>query len=303
MSRGKALLGAFLVALLFWLYARLGQLYVTSVLVPLRIQLPPGVALAVTPPSEIMVQLQGTGWRLLSLAVWGGTSEAAITVPPVGVPSTVGVGRQQLLHALSLPSGVVPLHVVPDTLTLSLEVVRQRRLPVRSQLRFAVPEGFVLTRLQLEPESVTVYGAERILGELVAAITPETTLAPRRQEFTFMQPLRVEAAGPVELRPQWVRLWGQLQPEAEVVLEDVPVEVVPGFFPAGHELLPRVVRVWVRGPLERLLRLSVRDVRVHVPRSLLLQDTLGVLRPQVEAPADLEVFRLEPPVLFHWQQR
>jgi hypothetical protein len=69
-ERIAVLSGAFAFALLFWAYVRLSQTYVTELRIPLRVELPPELALRTMPPPVLVVHVQGTGWQLLALEIW-----------------------------------------------------------------------------------------------------------------------------------------------------------------------------------------------------------------------------------------
>lgn len=296
--RGLSL--ALFAALTVWIYARLGQTYTVVLQLPLRFQLPPGRALAAAVPRHLTVHVQGTGWQLLGLQLWGHPPEVLLVVLE-GSPS-VGIGRQQLLRSLALPGTVVPLHLVPDTLMLQLEPARVRMLPVVAAVRPVIPEGFVLTRLQCEPESVAVQGAAGVIDSISSVSTVDTLLAIHQLHADVVLPVQVSSAVPVRLSPAQVRVRVDIQPEAEAVLEDVPIELVPNVGEDTHELLPRSVRVWVRGPLPRVAALWQHDVRVFVPYTELLRDTTGIVVPHVRVPPGVEVFRIEPATVFHWRR-
>ncbi len=297
-ARGVSL--ALLAALIVWVYARLGQTYTRVLQLPLRLQLPPGMALAVAIPPRLVVHVQGTGWQLLGLHLWGPLPEVLLTVPEGS--SSVGIGRQQLLRSLALPSTVVPLHLAPDTLTLQLEPAQVRMLPVVAAVRLSIPEGFVLTQLLVEPERIAVQGAARVLDSLTSVSTVDTSLVIRRLETDVVLPVQVGLGVPVHLHPERVRIRVYVQPEAEVVVEDVPIELVPRVGDQRHELVPHSVRVWVRGPLSRVVTLSRGDVRVFIPYAELLRDSTGLVVPQVRVPSGIEVFRIDPAFVFHWRR-
>lgn len=294
--------GAFVFALLFWVYARLSQTYVAELRVPIRVELPPERALRVVPPSTLSVHVQGTGWQLLALELWNRPREVVLSVAEFPEAATLGIGRQRLLQLLALPAGVIALHIVPDTLTLYLTRALVRRLPVVPAFRIELPPGFVVARLQFDPDSVTVRGAQEAVESLGAVFPAESRLLPTEWEFTRELPLMVLSSLPVRLEPERVRLSVRIEPEAEAVIDGVPVELSPAFLARGHVFSPLQVRLWVRGPLERVLALSPRELQVNLPAVELLRDTTGVLVPHVRSPEGIEVFRMEPPFLFHWQQ-
>ncbi len=289
-------------AFLFWAYARLSQTYVAELHIPLRVQLPPELALRKMPPPVLTVHVQGTGWQLLVLELWERPREGVLAVSEAQEGATVGVGRQHLMRLLSLPTAVTVLHIVPDTLTLCLERALRKRLPVMPAVQVELPSGFRVAQLRVEPESVTVWGAREALTTLAAVFPAETHLVPSGWELTREIPLVVAAPLPVRLEPNRVRISVRIEPEAERVLEDVPVEIAPAFLGSKYVVVPRRLRLWVRGTLTQVLALTPRDFRITLSGVTLMQDTSGVVVPQIQSPGGVEVFRLEPPALLYWQQ-
>ncbi|GEM_PF-1090533 len=294
---------AFLAAFALWLYVRLERTYVITLQIPLQIELPSGLALAATVPSTVVAYVQGSGWQMLGLQLWERPTWVTLAVPEVVPPAVVGVGRQQLLRSLSLPGSVTLLHLVPDTLTLRIDRAQVRTFLVASAVRFEVPKGFVVAQLQMDPERVAIRGALSLLDSITAVSTAETLLVLRRLDTEVELPVVVKPAFPLQVRPGRVRLRVNIQPEAEVVIEDVPVEVVPAVGIGEHQITPRRVRVWLRGPLAEVAKVSVQNVQAVVPYEELLRDSTGVVSPRILVPPRMEVFRVEPPQLFHWRRR
>ncbi len=297
-----ALVAAFVVAVAFWAYSRLEQTYVTVLSVPLRLQVPPDAALAESPPPVLTFHLQGSGWQLVRLGLWERPKEAVVTLPRVGLPALVGIGRQQLVRSVPLPGDIIVLHVSPDTVTVALGRAQSRTVPVEPKVRVQLPEGWVLTELRVEPESVVVRGVGEALQGLGVLTLEGTLQMPQRREFAVEYPVNVQLPVPVEVVPARVRLRGRLEPEAELVVPDVPVSIVPSATLVSHEVLPTVVQVWLRGPLDKLLRVTPQALRAELPYAELLQDTTGVLVPRVVAPEGVHVVRVEPSGVFHWRR-
>ncbi|MCS6966229.1 MAG: CdaR family protein [Candidatus Kapabacteria bacterium] len=307
MERRRRAIWAVLVSLgaavLFWTYTRLGQTYTATFRVPLKIQLPSEIALATPPPSELTVHVHGTGWQLLFMELWGRPSEVLLPLHGARQDSHISIGKQQLIQLLNLPGTVTLLSISPDSLILRAEQAHTRVFPITSRLRLELPQGFVLTKLLLEPDSVTVRGTMHALEGVSSVVTEDFSLTPRGEEFSVELPLTVNATLPVELMPGRVRVHGWIQPEAEVVLDGVPVEIFPALAFPRHTVVPQYVRIWVRGPLNQLAELSPQDVRVVLPYTELVRDTIGALLPQAFAPEGVEIFRIDPPRIFHWQQQ
>ncbi|MDW7996558.1 MAG: YbbR-like domain-containing protein [Bacteroidota bacterium] len=309
MERRRRAIWAVLVSLgaavLFWTYTRLGQTYTATFRVPLKIQLPSEIALATPPPSELTVHVHGTGWQLLFMELWGRPSEVLLPLHGARQDSHISIGKQQLIQLLNLPGTVTLLSISPDSLILRAEQAHTRVFPITSRLRLELPQGFVLTKLLLEPDSVTVRGTMHALEGVSSVVTEDFSLTPRGEEF----PRRVAphckchfACGAYA----W-SLSGFM-----VGYNQKPKSCWTGFqwkffrhsaFPATYSS-PAVrahLGAWSLEPIGRLV--SSKDERAVLPYTELVRDTIGALLPQAFAPEGVEIFRIDPPRIFHWQQQ
>lgn len=148
------------VAAVLWFSFSMREAYTVAVRVPVEISsLPAGQALREVPVTQATVTLQGEGWTLLSLTRRRPTIRVEATDETVDLASAL---REQ-----GLPSGVSVQGVQPRVVDLALDERTTRRLPIRLRQNIRTRSYYGLLRPpRLAPDSVTVSGAQSILGGL-----------------------------------------------------------------------------------------------------------------------------------------
>jgi len=199
---------------------------------------------------------------------------------------TVNVDR------LNLPRGVRVVRVTPAQITVTLERVRRKSVPIQLRLEGEPPADFRVVATTLTPEKVEVSGPESLIAPLEMVAT-ELLRLDDAASVSIRQTIPLEPLGEyVTPRPGSV--------EVEVAIEEILVERIFEAVPletrssaAGERLLdPSAVRVVVRGP-----RRVVEEIR---PAGLVSVDVDGLgagaheVGVAVKIPAEAELTSIEP---------
>jgi YbbR domain-containing protein len=162
-----------LVAGLLWLIVA-GERVVERVMrAPVEFQnLPAGLELVGNPPDTVEVRLRGSSGALSRLVA--GDMSAVIDL------ATARPGRR-LFHItqgqVNVPYGIEIVQVGPSTLTMEFEMSGIRLVPVEPDLDGHPADGYEVTSVKSEPESVEVAGPETALKRLQAAITEPVSVS------------------------------------------------------------------------------------------------------------------------------
>ncbi len=161
--RWLAMLLSLVVAAVLWFSFNMREDYTVPVRLPVEVaSTPNGQALRELPPSEATVTLRGDGWTLLGLTrnpplvqiAATGTSVDMVRAVSEALPPTVA-------------GAVAVQSVQPGTVELALDARTSRRLPIRLRsLIKPVPPYGLLRPPRLNPDSVSVTGAQSLLGGL-----------------------------------------------------------------------------------------------------------------------------------------
>ena len=158
--RGLAMTLSLVVAIVMWFSFSMREEYPLTLRMPVEIvRTPDGQSLRTSPPATATVTLRGEGWTLLSLSR---------RVPVIRVEADVArVDLAAALQEAGLPAGVEVQAVQPAVIDLDLDRQTTRRLPIRLRRDIQTDLGYDLLRPpRLSPDSVTVTGAQSLLGVL-----------------------------------------------------------------------------------------------------------------------------------------
>ncbi|PQJ33640.1 hypothetical protein BSZ35_02630 [Salinibacter sp. 10B] len=286
--QGMAVAVCVLLSFVLWLSLTLQEQRMVSVDFPVEVAgVPDGQALVEHPPSSVTVQLRGTGMDLLRLV---------FTPPPIQVQA--GQGRVNVQETLNLPrtNDAQIESVAPGVIDIQLEPRIQRTVPIRPRLSVQLESAHeLIEQPTVEPDSVTVWGAESVVGTITD--WPTDSLVMRNVQDTVRRQvaLRDSLSPLVEKSAEQVTVTARAGKFAEETRE-VTVEVTG--VPAGQDLVtlqPSTIRIRYR-VLFRQLFASRRSSEFFatVSYSQIRSDTTGYVRPNIHVPSDLVIRDPEP---------
>lgn len=223
--------------------------------VPLEFFLPSGVEIGNEPVDVIDVVLEGSQARLAEINARNLVARADVT--------QLGLGDRVLRLTernvtMDLPPGVRIVDIAPRSVTLRLEQVVEREIPVEVRFEGQPPEGFELRGVQITPAALRVRGPESHVRAAERVYTETVSLEDKRETVTLPQtavdvpdrkvtPLASTVAVRVEIAER----------QAERRFTNVPVLTFAGGQPA-----PAVASLTLRGPRSVVEALRNDDVRL-----------------------------------------
>lgn len=224
--------------------------------VPLEFILPEGVEIGNDPTKVVEVTLQGSRGKLDEMNVANLVARADVTVLRPGDR----VARLFEAVRMDLPEDVRITEVAPRSVTLHLETVVERDVPVEARFEGELPAGFRRTAVAVTPERVRVRGPESHVNDLERAFTETISLSDLRESHTFQQvavdipdhkvtPLDTTVSVRVEVSEE----------QSERRFANVQVRT-----PSGAPASPPTATVVLRGPRSIVDSLKPEDVRLVV---------------------------------------
>ena len=225
--------------------------------VPLEFLLPDNVDIGNDPLRRVDVMLVGSQDKLAVLT-------ARDLVAQVDVTSLLPGDRNPRLTdknvSMELPEGVRILEITPRSLTLHLEPVVEREVPVEARFEGAPPAGFERGVVGVTPERVRVRGPESHINAVERAFTETISLAGRRETLALPQvavdipdhkvvPLDAFVSVRVEISEE----------QSERRFTNVPVRG-----DGGGTVSPDTAAVTVRGPHSVVAALRPEDVHLLI---------------------------------------
>lgn len=269
-----------------WSFVNFGERDTEEALkVPLELRNIPA-SLVITSPRVDFIDLRVIGPRTLLGRIDRSRLSMTLDLDGVGPgPAVFRVGAE----SLNLPRGVRVVRINPAVVTLDLERVAKKVVPVQLQLDGEPPSGFKIVSARITPESIEVTGPA---GEVKAVEGVQT--APLEigegEEGVIRRDLPLEAVGDL-LSFSVARVTAEVRIEEIQVrreLADVPVEVRNTSDAA--EVAPATVTVTVRGPRRMVTALAASDIRVYADAA----NGDGVTKLAAEVPAPAELIAIEP---------
>jgi hypothetical protein len=223
---------------------------------PLEFVLPENVEIGNDPTKVVEVTLQGSRGKLDEMNVANLVARADVTALRPGDR----VARLSDSVRMDLPEDVRIIEVTPRSVTLHLETVVERDVPVEARFEGELPVGFHRKGVTVTPERVRVRGPESHVNELERAYTETISLTEMREN----QPPQQVA---VDIPDHKVTpLDATVSVRVEVVEEQTERRFtsVPVRTPSGAAASPSTASITLRGPRSVVESLKPEDVRLVV---------------------------------------
>ena len=278
-NRGMVIAVCVAISFVLWLTFTLQEMKVVTLELPIEVvNVPEEEALSTLPPRSASVQVEGEGVQLL----WMYYNTPAI-------PIDASEQTLNLADALSLPDNVRLQSITPRQVTIEKEPRIERQIPVRVRVRVQTPPAYELIEPpRLQPDSVTVFGAQSIINGLDAWPTDSMTIDGVRDSIQTRVTLADTLARLVTRTPQHVSLIARAAQFAEFTRE---IEVEVTGVPSGQNVVtlePSTVRVKYRVLFDQLFASQrAPDFFATVSYDQIRSDTTGYVRPDLNLPADL----------------
>ena len=263
---GRLKVAAFGLSLFIWVLVRVGAPGQRDLLVPVDIRLddPGWIVLGDPIPTTVLVRFRGPPTEIFRLTGLAGMS--------VSVPITEVSGEEMVIP---LQPGWVPLDgyrgvqvedIVPSAITLSLDRLITRSIPVRVSTRGRLPDRLALTRApSLTPNLVRVTGPASLVENLDTLDIVPVALGELDEQATVETVVDTAGMGRVTIAPYALTLRIPAEESIERVFAGVPViaDRVIGYGPI--ETFPETVQVIVTGARSRVSAIEAGILRAVVP--------------------------------------
>jgi len=296
MKKGRIhiLIGAALFAALLWVIVNMRDQYQATIVVPLVLEdIPSGKAIQTPVPRRLFLRCSSDGWRLAAMTLKGDVRCVLdVNSLPTNQPALT---LKDITERLNLPYGIQPITMRPESLFITLDKSAQKKIPVTLDYQLSFKDGYGLVGSPVvTPESVQVEGAETVLKTISTWKTAYTRFENLKASVETDVMLAGTSAYTLRFLPAQVRVRVNVQPFAEKPFSGLAVEVLS--VPVSREviLIPPKIDVVVRGGIEQLAGLSLRDFRASVDYSVLVSDASGFIDPQVVSPAGVQLVSKRP---------
>ncbi len=267
---------AFLLALGLWFLVNMSRSYNLDIKMPLKLgNIPESKALASDLPETATVNLQGEGWKLVSL--YNNPPEIYLNIADDQINL-----HEQVREQLSTLPTVTVLKVSPVTVDVELDDKVSKTVPVVSNLEVSFRDQFgFLESPRLEPDSVEIRGSSSRLEEIDSIVTRPLTLNYVSGDIDRKVPL-AKPGNRIEMSTSSVRYVARV---AEFTEGESTVEVVARNVPPGKRVTfsPSMVSIRYEVPIQEYKESSEKNpFAAYVSYKQISRDSTGYVDPQVE---------------------
>lgn len=206
------LLTCFGIALIFWFFIKLSKSYTEDFSFKLHYDLKEDLAFVEMPPSTLRTTIEGRGWDMLYLSVFGNTNQLSFPVVETG---NIRINRTAILNTLSawLDNPMFKIQSLSiDQLNLELETLSKKKVPIRVSGNIITAPNYALVGpVVLQPDSVLLIGAPSILELYQEWETTEQQFENLKGTLQKTVALKSPADKTLTIRPQQVSLEAPVQ--------------------------------------------------------------------------------------------
>lgn len=279
-------------SIILWGSISLSKDYYITVDFPLKIiNYPKGYASGSRIPDKISGKIKGTGWKLISLSL-GAESEYVISAG-----GDTGTKYINLYNSLSdnqwLASDMEVIDLSPDTLTIDIEKIGEKKVPIEINCDLDFKPGYGLAEnIQVYPESITVAGPLSHLKNLASVPTEREVFS--NLDSKTVERVKLKNYSGMTYSNDFVRVDLDIQKIVDKNFESISVSILD--LPSDREvvLLPNRVDVGVRGGVNILGKLNEDQIKAYVYYRDVVLDTLGSLIPNIDIPRNTSLIYTKP---------
>ena len=283
------LLGVFL-----WLSVNLREQYQITIEAPLTIDgIPEGMAVRTPVPACLQLRFRGDGWRLATLLI-GSVPHLHIPLSSLD-PENPSISLNDVLDRIALARGVQLIDINPDTVSVVLDRKGEKTVAVIPDVTLSFRDGYgQVGPMIVSPESITVYGATTVLGQISAWHTAAVRFDDLKNPLEEDVLMAKSSDHLLDCSPVSVKIRVNIQPFAEKVFSGLPVEIRA--LPPNRDviLIPPKVEIVARGGIRQLAGVLPVDFQVSVDYTNILNDTTGFIDPTVTSPSGVQVVAQRP---------
>ncbi len=284
-----------IIALVFssilWISITLSEEYYTTYKIPINvINAPSGYTLGSDLPENISVKIKGIGWRLTGISMG---SETVFNISAKNDSGKIITNAySNLIENSWLSSDLTVIEISPDTISFIIERIVSKKLAVLIKTDITFKTGFGLaSKIKLTPDSVFVYGPKSRIEKMdsiktnpiiLSLLDNQTNVNAYFNDERFQTDLDV------------VEVYLDVQRIVDKDIDNIKVEVIDVPEDRDVVLIPNTISCLVKGGINVLGKLTVKDFKAFVYYRDVLLDTLGSVGPTIQHPENVELMSRKP---------
>lgn len=262
-NKGLKLL-AFILAAVTWFYIQETTRHEDIIRdIPLEVLLPDGWAIQERSVNNVSVTFRGSQADIRGLKA----DQIRVQVDARDLVDEATIVLSIKRSDVSAPRSVRAMHVDPAEVELRLDREAGKVVPIRMEQLGQPPEGYIVEKVLITPEQVTVYGPQRRLAEVEFVRTVPPGMEGRIRSFTTYSSLMSPGENwQARMDTDRVRLdFTIVEQTVRRDLGNIPVKVLlPPGFARPVAVAPSTVAVSLRGRIDVISNLNERAIHAYI---------------------------------------
>ncbi len=190
-------------AVVLWLFVVGERKAEIGLIVPIELtSIPPGTIVAADVEREVQVRVTGPQTLLASLS----PDQVKVSVDVSAARPDQPIRVRVTPSAVTLPGGIDLVRLTPPEISVRVEPITRRRVPVAASIVGAPEKGLHVTGWRAEPAEVEIVGGAEAVSRVRAVETADVDVAGAVQDVVRDVPLEAPTAGVRVDGPSVVRL-------------------------------------------------------------------------------------------------
>jgi YbbR domain-containing protein len=282
-----------LLAIIIWLFVVTGKEYEMVFDLPIKIEnLKPGKVVISELPSQAQVRLKGSGRSLIFLVLFA-NGEVKLDLTTINHSYDFHLTPKMVKLPSALNTSVVEI-LKPETITIELDEIVFKELPVRLKVEVALKPGYILCdKIQSEPSTVRIEGPLSYVRTLRFIETEKLTLPDLHNDLSKKIPLKSPDEH-IKFFPQKVTAKIAVDKIVESVFEGIPIVIkgLPDDLEAQFD--PPTIDVTVRGASGQIKNLDKNRISASVFYHTDSLKSGTKIAPQILISANVDLLKIEP---------
>jgi len=301
--RSRGIVISFIVAISLWLYVSLNGDYNTYVDIPVQLITNEDQAVESEVPKRATVEIKGRGWDLLTIKYFNKNIRCLIDISrqPSNIEK-VEVPYTKLAQGINSMEQAEIKSIVPDFVILKLAKIDKKQVEIKSAISIATRPGFqIVGDIEIKPNIAEIKGFSETIDKFQYLSTETREITDVYKNISGRINVLDSFNQSIKIKPKSVLFSAKIQQECSITLNQIPLRVIGGEISGSNQINPKRVNIILSGGVEEIANLDINNIKVYLEYNDIINDTTGILFPQIDLPPNIKLLQMEPNFIYHYK--
>ncbi|OGU58518.1 MAG: hypothetical protein A2X64_01345 [Ignavibacteria bacterium GWF2_33_9] len=300
--RSKGIFSSLLFAFALWFYVSMNNVFTMKLYVPLILKTNENQSIVSEVPSKIEVEIKGKGWNLINAKFFYSSYYCLLKIDNLESENNqINLTYSKLLNSIKNLEKFEIKSINPENLNLILGNIDQVLRKIKSNIEIHTRNGFTIVNTKMNPEEVVVKGSLEKIKDLLEVPTRSKILEDVYKNMNGLISFADTLYPSFNIKPNYTKYNINIQFKCDLSYKQIPVKVRGGLLPADNEIKPGYITVYLTGGVEELANINPSELVAYVNFEDLMDDSTGILVPEISLPSNVTLMKTEPPYLYHFK--